>query len=500
MDYSEEQVVEAIKILNAQFPDSQLNNSKVVGSTDQRLIIAHEIYQRQAMKRSKFKNVVYEDCVFENVAFTDSAFHNTSFKKNRFFGNSFICCDFYKVEFFGTDDMSVYEANNFSQSNFTSCHFSDEVFRSCGFLQTVFHKCEFTNVVFRSSTLEGSRFVNCELNNIDISNVSVEYIELLHTALNNVSFSFYQLPFVIGSAEYIINGSSSITVKTTEKSYTLQEYQTQLENLTLYFWDKAEYFPMCNLQIAKGDISAAKVSLLDGINASMNELDFRMIRHFCRLARRHNLLDEVTIFRILHAIDTFLAGDEIPPERLNDCLIHAGEIRGILLSGNENNLSLNLSIRTNVNKKNKNGLKYVNLLCNELNTALSSNDVGQTGFQVAVSSHSPFEIIINIICAVGSVATIADLIWKIIDKTDSKESKSTAVDLSNTIPVDNELRRDYVNCRIDLCKEQLLNLKDVYSKKKMNKYIDEITQKLKTDLDAFYEKDILIFRVKNPKD
>ena len=154
-------------------------------------------------------------------------------------------------------------------------------------------------------------------------------------------------------------------------------------------------------------------------------------------------------------------------------------------------------IQTNIAKENQNGITYINSLSNELNTWLSQNTWGHEGFQVAVSNHSPFEIVIQIISAAGAIASVASFIWGIIinHKTDANTTENTLP--QNYMKIDPEMRKMFVNTRIDLCKEQLRNLNKNNSNKKMNQYIEEITQQLKTDLIEFYDNDIMIYQKEN---
>lgn len=499
MKYTQENLEKALTELSEKYPDETVNNSKSIGASDSVMKIPKETYSRQSMKRSNFKNLVYQECIFENIAFTESCFHAVTFSYCNITGSSFACCNFFNSKFIANKSIK-YKGNNFSQSNFTSCEFMSSIFKGSGFLQTLFHKCKMENSCFKSCTMEGSQFVNCQLKDMDFGNANTEFIELVNTSLNNVIFPFYQLPYIIGIFGYEEKHLQNLKLRAGKRLVTMSDYQQEIDNLILYYMSRTEYFPVCNLLILKKDIDNAIHIFLDGINESLHDLDFRMIRHFCRLAKHHNLVDELTARRITKILENHLTSNDIPPERLNECIIHMGEIRKILLSGNRNSVTLNLDIRTNICKKNLRGMQYVNSLCDELNTALSQNDLGQTGFEIAISNHSPYEVVINIICGVASVAAISEFIWKIVDnhKKHKDVPDNYSEDKTNLpndyVRVDTDVYQQYVNARIDQCKEQLLHIKKSYSGKKMNKYIEEITQKLKTDLDDLYEKDIMIFK------
>ena len=490
----------ALERLSKKYPDETINNSISIGKMDDPpKIIPKEQHIHESMKRSDFKNLIYSKCKFEKVAFTNSSFYSVVFSNCNLDGNSFACCNCYNSKFIANKTI-IFDGNNFSQSSFNSCEFLHNTFSSSAFLQTLFNKCVIKNTCVQSCTMEGSQFINCRFENMDFGSANIEFIELIHTTLSNVIFPFYQLPYIIGIFDYTESEIQKIKLRVGKRTVYMKEYIMEIDDLILYYQQEKEYFPKCNLQILKGDIGNASQTLLEGVNASLDDLDFRMIRHFCRLASHHNLINEITTRRILKSLENYLASSKVPPERLNECIIHMGEIRRILLSGNSNSVTFNLNIRTNICKKNQRGMQYINSLCNEMNEALSQNDFGQLGFEIAISNHSPFDIVINIICAVGSLATIAQFIWQIIDRHEKKQNVSPIYGKAginipdNYVRVDVETHNKYIDARIDQCKEELLRIKDSYSGKKMNKYIEEITQNLKTDLDEFYQNDIMIFK------
>lgn len=490
MDEDQRKIEQALNLLAERYPDPKVSSNKSVGgSAEEPEKIQGDTYIRTGMKNSVFQHLIYEDCSFENVALTGSRFRSVTFRKTPLNGNSFACCDFYNVEFDGSG-CEPFSANNFSLSSFEGCQFSDLQLVSSGMLGSLFHNCYFQNVVFRSSTLEGSSFINSRMTGCDLSFVNVEFTRFAKTALNGTRFPFYQFPYVIGAADYISGGESSLTLRAGEKYLPVSEYRQQLDNLILYFLDKREYFPMCNLYIAKGSVREAKRCLLDGISSSLALQDFRMIRYFCQLALHHDILDEFTRQRIIRDMDEFLQTKDIPEPRLNDYMTHVGSIRTMLQSGASNSVSLQFNIKTNAMRDDSGGLKYVNTLLHNLNQALAQSE-GQNGFQVTVANYCPYEIVVTVLSAVGSAASIASLIWMTIDATKKHRAKKDRVE------IDVDTYRNYVGAKIDCLRADLLRLQAQYSQRRFSKYIEEVTQQLKTDLEELYSKDIVIFRVKN---
>lgn len=495
MDFDRQETAKALGELQAKFPNPKGNNKMSIGGTS-RQTMDSQMYNRLNMKRSKFQNVDYHNCHFENVAFTASSFHNVAYKNTLLLGNSFACCNFFDCVISENREIE-YLGNNFSQSNFTNCIFKGFTLKNSGFLQTLFYNCKFHGTTFQSNTLEGSCFNKCTFADFHAGNTSIEFIELLNSEIKSAQFPFYQFAYIIGVAEYLKSSLDGISFIVNDEIVSQEDYLEQVGNLILFYMDKQEYFPACNLLIATNRVKDAQSVFLSGINQALETLDFRMIRHFCRLAKRHDLLDEVTVYRARKEIDNCLYSNEIPLERLNDFIVNAGEIRKILLSGKSDSVTYSFNIRTNIRRDDKSGIKYIDSLTKEINYTLSQKDWGQLGYQVAVSNHSPFEIIVDVICAVGAIATIAQVIWSIIDKNKEEKAANKLVIPDNYMLADIKLYAKYVDNRIERSKEQLYNLNKKYSQKMMNKYIDEITQQLKTDIAELYSKDIMIFKKSN---
>lgn len=496
MDNTKSEMQKAIQFLAENYPSQTMNNNKSIGG-DERETLSDEKYNKKSMKRSNIYNIDYLNCSFINVAFADSFFHGVRFVNNTLEGNSFVYCNFVDCTFSNDNKELLCSANNFSQSNFTNCTFNGFELVSSGLLQSLFNNCKFEHGCLKSSTMEGSRFLGGSMLKFDLSHMNVEFIELSGTLLKDVSFPFYQFPYVIGMADYILNFNTAITLYADDLKVPMQEYIRCIPNLILFYEDKAEYFPICNLQIASNDQESAQKSLLKGIDSALEKTDFRMVKYYCRLAQRHNLLDEVTAQRILNRIENELTTEHLLPEQLNESITHVGEIREIIKREKKNKIHYNFRIRTNINKEDENGIAYINSLCNNLNTTLSKSPSYHEGFEVAVSNYSPFEIVIDIICAAGAIATIAQLVWNIVEAHKTSKKDETEIALEGYRQVDSSIYHQLVGTRIDLCKEQLLNIKDKYSERKLNQYITEITQKLKTDIIELYDKDIMIFKKDN---
>ncbi|MBQ6430861.1 MAG: pentapeptide repeat-containing protein [Oscillospiraceae bacterium] len=484
------EIDKAVDYLQLNYPDAKANNNKRVGGNAEQIETISGIrLTRTGMKQSKFSYIRYKACLLRNVALTGSQFRNVEFQKTSLQGNSLACCDFHSTKFDGKC-CKPFCANNLSISTFEQCTFSDLTFLSSGILNSLFHYCTFSSVVIRGSTLEGSLFSNCAFTDCNFSSLNIEYTQFSRCTFDKVVFPFYQLPYVIGFSDFLADGKSNFTIKAGKKTISAAEYEKQLNRLALYYLDKNEFFPVCNLCIAQGNLSDAERYLLDGVKYALKFRDFRTIRYFCQLALHHGILNEFTRQSILKSMDSFLQEKDVPETQLSYYMSYVGNIRTLLHSRSANIIQLNFRIATNVQRSNPEGIRYVNSLLAELNSAMSQT-VGQTGYQLEVANFSPYEIVLNVFSAVGNAASIASLVWMTIDsiKAKNRSRKQTQIDI--------DTYRQYIATRIDVLRQDLLQLQKKYSRKKFCKYIDEITQQLKTDLEELYDKDIMIFKINN---
>lgn len=494
MNYDKEDIIVALKYLNEKFPDVTINNNKYIASNGNTPIIITENYKFVSMKQSVFKNVHYKDCLFENAALTGSLLDFVKFTNTSLIGSSFANCEFYMVDIDGKGKLM--EANNFSQSNFEMCNLNSvEMFKS-GVLNTLFHNCKLNDAYFRGSTFEGTKFINCELTDCDFGNVNLDYTLFVKNTYDNVVFPFYQVAYIIGSADFINDCNSNISLKVGKSKIDIAEYSEQIDKLILFYLDKNEYFPVCNLCIAQKNYNDARSVLLDGINKALTERNFRMISNFCQLAKYHGIVNDKIKHKIVKAMDEFIQADNIPESQLNYYLIYIGKIKTLINEGSGETVTLNYSIKTNTCKKNEDGVNYVNELVNKLNIDLSQLD-NIEGFEVSISNHSPFEIAVGVITIISSVATIAQTVMGLISSAKEKHKDKKTNEVKNEFHDNCQLVCKYIDERIERTKYEIKDLQNRYKGKKLNKYIDEVTQSLKTDMEDLYSKDIMFFKVNN---
>ncbi len=488
MMYERYNIKEAIEYLSLNYNDSNVNNNVTHISTTTETI--SQDFKCASMKQSYYKNINFVKSNFENVAFTGTSFENVKFDDVIMTGNSFANCSFLMVNIDGK--CKEFVANNFSQSNFELCKLKSlKLFRS-GSINTLFHSCDLDDVQLKSCTFEGAKFKNCTLRNCNFGNVNIDYSIFMDNTYNNVIFPFYQFAYIIGMVKILQNNEDKVFLQVGQKKVDLNEYKNQIKRLILYYLDKNEYFPICNLCIANGDIEAAGNYLIDGVNKFIITRNFRMISNLCFLASYHGIMNEKLRYKINRAMDEFIQGEGIPETQLNYYLMYMGKIRTILEKGSSETLTLNYTIKTNTCKADPEGVEFINDLINKLNKNLSnSNDI--EGFKVTISNYSPFEIIVGVITIVGGVVTVSKILFDVVSKYKDKKKEN---DIANIALENGKL---YLQERIDRMQKELLLARKQFTKDKLDDRIVAVTQSFQTEIEEFYSKQFMYFKVDNKK-
>lgn len=480
---------EALNYLNTNYPDTHINNNE--SNISNRETEVNQFFQFKSMKQSIFKNIVFKDALFENVALTGSSFDSIKFINTKLIGNSFANCYFYNAEINGT--RAAFVANNFSQSSFEQCKFKKVKFFRSGILNALYHNCFFEKVECRGSTLEGTQFVGCTFSSCDFSNVNIDYTLFSNNKFNRIYFPFYQIAYIIGSASFMHDTTQTVYAKAGEKIVTSEEYNQEANKLILYYIDKGEYFPACNLLIAQNRYDEAKTYLLVGIEKALNSKNFRMISNFCRLAKYHAIVTEDIKKSILKAMTEFIQSDGISASQLNNYLIYIGNIKSMLNEGNRDTVTLNYSIKTTASKDDAESVRRINETVEKLNHELSKSE-GVEGFEISITNHSPYEITLGIITSLLMIPSVIDSVMSIISrikKACNLKSEKVLYEM-----IDSDTHKRYINERIERMKLEMLRLQAEYKDTELNDHIVEVTQSLKTDLEALYSKEIMIYKIR----
>jgi uncharacterized protein YjbI with pentapeptide repeats len=498
--FSDREIKEALLELSKNYYAKRVNNNQTIFSLDNtKLIVKDKTYYRESMKRSGFHNVTYDSCKFERAALVGSKFYSVVWKNSILCGNSFVSCNFDDITITSdSGEKHEYTSNNFSNSDFTTCTIENATFKSGSFVHSIFNNCIFRDTAIESCTLDSSEFRKCKFESVDMSNLNIDFTLFSDCKLKDVKFPFYQFPYIIGSAELI---KSDVRFFAGAHGIYPSEYMSEIENLIIYFYDKHDYFPMCNLYLMKNDLKNAKKCLKQGVFNAIKIGDFRMIKNFCNLGKYYDLFDYESARSVLDSIDSFIIAKEATPVQLNSFLINSGEIRSILKSASSKKATLRFEINTNISKDDLEGKDYISEISECFNSLLSNID--KSGYSITVSSHSPFDIDIEAVGAIADILTIAQILipcLHFIIKKSARNANNKAAEQEELIRLQNivlENNKKFAKASLEKQMNEIKQMKSKYKKQQFDKCIDSITQSIYSEFEEIHDKDVMMFRIDN---
>lgn len=490
--------------LSTQYCDDYVSNDESLIYDDCGKIkeIPNLIYEQLCMKRNKFRNVKIKDSKLVNTAFSGSNFKNVIFHNNAIEGNSFICSNF--DEFVISSDCKlIYFANNFSQSYFNKCTFENGIMSSSTWLNSSVNRTTFKDFVIKSCTLEDTVFHKCIFKNVNMSNANLDYMILSECDYQNVTFPFYQFAYIIGAANILRSADNhSIILTANNKEIIVEQYKLAIDDLMLHYYGKHEYFPICNLLCAIGNIDMAKSIIIRGIEHALCDSDFRLIKHFCKLGIYYNLFDYDLTRRVIDLIDNRIISNKEQNENLNNDITQSAEIRMLLYNKAAQKTSLQLEIQTNIDFRNGEYKNKVDQLCADCNMILSNPVFNSDGYSISIDNYCPITIVLTVVGAIADLISISGAIQQYARRISHKRSKNTnkiAKDIckeyQNLMRVDMESRIKATKAEIEKYMCELKSYKGPKYGDTYDNIIDSITQKILGEVDDSIDKDLLILKV-----
>lgn len=499
--YTDDIIKKSINKLNIQYFDEKVFNDTVLINEGIEPDIKMDIISLSA-KRNCFKNFSIYGSKIIGSAFSGSQFVDFMFKNCEIIGNSFVCSNFNKFKMI-SETRQPYKSNNFSQSYFENCYFDNIHISQSTWLNSRIKSSIFSDCIFESCTLEGTIFKNCEFNNCIMHSANLDYMILDNTKLNDVVFPFYQFAYIIGSTKYLFDPSSSnIKFKCGKKIIDINEYKDCMYDLVHYYYDKGEFFPMCNLLIAINDIKTANEFAIYGINKALNEKNYRLIKHFCALCKFNNFLDYNLIMKLKDKINKFLVCSNLEKEQLNEAIMQTAEIISLINERTTNNTSLQIEIQTNIMRGSVDEHEKIEKLISDCIYIIDTPNLQAKGHTVTELSYCPITLLFEVIGTAANLISIASALQEFLvkikkDKSiDSREvAKSIRKKYNNVNMVDIDIRIKLAKAEIEKSMLELKNYKGVKSNKKYDDFIENITQKIIGDVENIIDKDMLVLQV-----
>lgn len=412
--YEKEQVQQACAKIKKILPDCDAidkNFSSQYFNTE-----ISQDFTRKDLKRITVNKCKFIESKFNGVAATGSKFLEVVFSKCDFSGANFQYCYFVNSSFV---ENSLIKGANFSHSVFIDCTFEASTIIECTLFDCLFENCAFIASNIRTNTLENSTMRNCKLRNIDLAHINLEYMQFDAIKMENVILPPYQIPYIIGATNYIKNTVDNVQIYTDNGSITCQEYCSLYNDLAVFFYSHGEYFPLSNIFIALGKHDLAYECIRLGIQEACDYFDFRMVKHFCRLACSNDSFSHTQLKEMYDLVTDLSYNSDWDLNTLHSYLLNIGEIRELLLNNVSHAQRVEFLIKTNIQKDD---LSAVNNLYKQVNEIIRDNCSNKHIDSIELRHNSPYEFYIvcvdmlpNILMFIGAMYSILAASNKFVD-------------------------------------------------------------------------------------
>lgn len=364
-------------------------------------------FTRKDLKRINVNKCKFVNSKFKGVAATGSKFLQVTFLNCNFSGANFQYCYFSKSSF---EKKTLIKGANFSHSVFIDCTFEESTIIESTFFDSLFENCTFITSNIRTNTFENSTMRNCKIKNINLAHINLEYMQFKSIKMENVILPPYQIPYIIGATSYIKNTDDKVLIYTDNGNITCPEYYSLYKDLAIFFYSHGEYFPLSNIFIAQGKNELAYECIRLGIQQACDYFDFRMVKHFCRLACSNDNFSHTQLKELYDLITDLSYNNNWDLNILHSYLLNIGEIRELLLNNVSNAQRVEFLIKTNIPK---NDISAVNALYEQVNEIIQESCSSKHIDSVELRHNSPYEfyvvcvdILPNILMVVGSMYSL----------------------------------------------------------------------------------------------
>lgn len=397
----------SLKKIKEQLPDKDVYNGQMFQD-----VLGQNLpfdFTRKSLKRINVKNITFDNTLFKAAAGTGSKFTETNFNSCDFSGSNFQDCYFNNCHF---SNSTLIEGANFSNSTFIECCFENIIIRQSTLYDCHFENCSFISCLIYSDTTENSLFYNCCIKDIDMAHLNLEYIKLQNIQMENVKLPPYQIPYIIGGPTYIRNTTDEVFVYTDNNDISNNEYAKLYEDLAFYYHSQQEYFPLSNILIALEQYDEAIEYIKMGIQECCDYFDFRMIKHFCRLACSCDHYSPVELKEIYNLITNLSYNNTWDLNTLHSYMLNIGNIRELLLNNSADNQErVDFVIKTNIEKDD---LDSINALYNEINILIKNYCSDQHIDCIELRHNSPYELFITCIDSFPYLISIISSIYSVL--------------------------------------------------------------------------------------
>ena len=387
--FSNEQIQKSKELLKRLLSDRDVNNDILFHPFCNATITKD--FTGNSLKRMNVVNTYFADCKFNGVAATGSKFSTASFQHCDFSGSNFQFCQFNKVKF---KEFSMIRNANFSHSVFVECEFCDITMIESTLYDCHFENCSFSKSTIKTNTLENTVMRGCSIRNVDLSHTNLEYMKFDKIEMKEVTLPPYQVPYIIGAPVYLKNTDDEVYIYTDTGNISIKKYCNMFNDIAAYFYDRKNYFPLANILIAEGKYLDAFEYIQLGVQEACDYFDFRMIKHYCKLACSNSNFTSHQLKDLYDLVTNLSYDNTWDINTLHFYMINIGEIRELLLNNSESKQRVEFIVKTNIDKDDS---LAINLLYNQINNIIKENCSVSHVDSIELRHNSPYELLITCI-------------------------------------------------------------------------------------------------------
>lgn len=386
--FNDEQIQNAINKLDKILPVSDVFDGQLFQKFYKAKI--SQDFTQKDLKRVNVKKCQFINSSFKAAAGTGSKFTKVKFENCNFSGANFQYCYFDECFF---EKNTLIKGANFSHSIFVGCNFNSITIMRSTLFDCYFENCTFESSVIKSNTLENSTMHNCTIIDIDLAHINLEYMRFDKMYMENVKLPPYQIPYIIGAPTYLKNTNDKVTIYSDNNDLELAEYCNLFDELAMYFYDQNEYFPLANIYISLNKHEEAFECIQTGIKNACDYLDFRLVKHFCKLACSNSKFTHSQLKKLYDVITNLSYESNWDVNALHSYLLNIGEVKEILLNNSLYKHRVEFVIKTDIDKED---LITVNKLYNQINNIIKENCSDSHIDTIELRHNSPYEL--SVIC------------------------------------------------------------------------------------------------------
>jgi uncharacterized protein YjbI with pentapeptide repeats len=332
-------------IINKSF-DSRFDGNKMRKSYYRNCRFKNVVFDGTAGESSIIKECVFMDCSFENARFDNSDFTGTSFLPNK-----------------STNKLA---ACGFSNSNFTNSTLNGLSISGSNFVESWFDNTIIENTSFICCNFEGSLFDNVRIANCDFSKASLEYVEFNDCVFSKSTFQIFSMLHSFNGLKYIEQHKDEVELKfpDSKKQISGRVFLDILDEIEAYFYYKKDFFALANINIYYGKTETAFQYILQGLDDSFNNKDFKLIRYICKLASLNLFFTKSQLSQIYSILQNNSHINELNHYEYKNYLDEMDNIKKILIDNPFNLPQMKISIETDIDYNDTENvaeiIKYIN--------------------------------------------------------------------------------------------------------------------------------------------